>query len=57
MIRQSQPLTNEKFMDGLSISMSIGRALRAIGYQTFMRWMDSVCNETFEWNFAAETSK
>ena len=42
---------------GLSISMSIGTALRAIGYQTFMRWMDSVCCEAFEWNGAAETSK
>lgn len=42
---------------GLSISMSIGTALRAIGYQTFMRWMDSVCCEAFEWNGAAESSK
>jgi len=37
--------------------MFIGTALLAVGYQIFMRWMDSDCFEVPEWNGAAEAGE
>ena len=62
MDRQSQPLTNEEFMDGMFIGIFngifigifIGTTLRAAGYLIFMRWMDSDCFDVTEWQSVAE---
>lgn len=39
-------------MDGIFI----GTTLRAAGYLTFMRWIDSDCFDASEWESIAETS-
>ena len=58
MSRQSQPLTNEKFMDGMFVGtfmdIFIGTPLRTAGYLIFMRWMDSDCFDVTEWKSGAE---
>ena len=58
MSRESYPLTNETFMDGMFVSIFmgilVGTTLRAAGYLIFMRWMDSDCFDVTEWQSVAE---
>jgi hypothetical protein len=50
MDRQSQPLTNEGFRDGIFI----GTTLRAAWYLIFMRRLNSDCFDVNEWQCIAE---
>jgi hypothetical protein len=62
MSRQSHPLTNEEFMDGMFVGIFIGifmgifmgTTLRAVWHLIFLRWMDSDCFDVTEWKSVAE---